>query len=80
MIDAFNELIAKNFDGTSSKFTQNEVVSAILNSLDVDRPTIFARHYLDVEPIYEAVGWDVSFEKNPYATGASEFTFRKRAS
>lgn len=62
VIEAFNEIIAKNYSGNSSKFKQDDVIEAILNKMPFDegcinqrtvnRQGIFDNHWLDVEDIY----------------------------
>lgn len=74
VIEAFNQLISKNWKGSSAIVTQEEVLTRILDtkaSLDDEarsefRREIFANHWLDVESIFEEAGWKVIFTKPPY--------------
>ena len=67
VIEAFNELIAENWDGSSARITQDEAVSRIMKKLKLKRrETIFDNGYLDVESTFEEAGWDVKFDKPGY--------------
>jgi hypothetical protein len=83
VLEVFNGLIAKNFDGSSARFTQDAAVAAILEATDGDpvpvtRARIFENHWLDVEPIYEKAGWKVEYDKPGYnETYAANWIFRK---
>lgn len=82
VIDSFNELIAKAFDGQSAVVYQNDVIEAILaNCCDVtSRQQVFDDHLLDVEPAYRAAGWDVAYDKPGWnETGRAYFTFTRRS-
>jgi hypothetical protein len=81
VIEVFNTLIADNWDGHRARVDQNDVVTAILESGAVSyAQEIFTRHLLDVEPVYAAAGWIVSYEKPAYnETGAAYFIFERGA-
>ena len=73
-IEAFNELI-KEKNTLPVKITQTEVVNKILNKLHFDherdsiattRAKIFETHQLDIEDLYRAQGWDVTFDQPAY--------------
>lgn len=83
VIQAFNELIAKHFDGRASTFGIKEVEAAVLRLWNGDNPKIreqmYAEHWLDVEDIFREQGWSVEFDKPGYnESGESTFTFRPR--
>jgi hypothetical protein len=80
VIEAFNELIAKRWNGSASTFSQNSVINLISTKLDLEnREIIFKEHLLDVEDIYRAKGWRVTYDKPGYnETYPATFTFRKR--
>lgn len=79
VFEAFNKLIAKNFDGTSSTVKQEDIVSEIIANSDITSKEIYANHYLDIEDIYRKHGWTVSFDKPGYnETYDSFFVFKKR--
>lgn len=78
VITAFNETIALHFDGRASNFTTIEIVSAIVKK-GISRKVIFDNHYLDVEPIFEAVGWKVVYDKPGYNESyEANFTFTRK--
>ena len=66
VFDSFNKLIATNWDGRQAVVRQDEVVGAIAERLDLSRSDVFKKHYLDVESLYEAVGWQVVYDKPGY--------------
>lgn len=84
VIAAFNQLIAQTWNGASSNFMQDDVVQLIVSkglqegTPLLTRRDIFAKHYLDVEPIYRAAGWEVTYDKPGYnETYSANFTFRR---
>lgn len=79
VIEIFNALISQNFDGRCARIDQNDVITAVLASGVVSfAQEIFARHLLDVEEVYSAAGWTVSYEKPGYnETGPTFFLFER---
>jgi len=85
VLEAFNQCIAAGYDGVSSKVYQGEVVARILmlavmaGDDGLTRDDIYKRKFLDVEPIFEAEGWKVYYDKPGYNEdyGAS-FTFTSK--
>lgn len=76
VIDAFNELIAKNLSGNYSSFTQDQVVKLIV-SKGIPSNEIYENHWLDVEDIYRKEGWSVEYDKPGYNESyAASFTFK----
>lgn len=75
VIEAFNEMIAANWNGTSSTVSQTEVYALIKKKLGKD----FPMNYLDVEDIYRKAGWKVNYDKPGYneSYGAT-FEFSKK--
>lgn len=81
VFDAFNELIAKNFNGRSATVKQKDVVTLIVEkSHDAfSRQQVFDNHWLDVEDVYREFGWKVEFDKPGYnETYDAFFKFTKR--
>lgn len=77
VIEAFNELIAENLNGLSSKFTQDAVVSRIMLKLDIPRAKIFNNKWLDIERTFEKAGWKVIYDKPGFCeTYDASFEFR----
>lgn len=67
VFEAFNELIAEDFDGRSAIVMQNAVVARIMNKLDIEsRQIIYNKKYLDVEEVYRQAGWKVEYDKPAY--------------
>ena len=59
VIEAFNELIQRDWDGNSATVKQDDVIA----KLNVDRGKIFAEGWLNVEPLFEEAGWTVLYDK-----------------
>jgi len=79
VFDAFNHMIAKNWNGRSSSFTQDAVIDKICETQTVDRQHLFINNYLDVEDSYRKLGWFVHYDKPAYnETGEAMFTFKKK--
>jgi hypothetical protein len=80
VLEAFNEAIAKHWDGRAATFTQREVADAIAAKLpDVTREQIYENRWLDVEDSYRASGWQVEYDKPGYCeTYEARFTFKRR--
>ena len=62
VIEVFNNLIEEKFNGEDAKVLQDDVILGILEKLNVDREEIFAKHWLDVETIFEEAGWQVKYD------------------
>ena len=82
VFDAFNELIAKYWNGSYAEFSQGEVVRLILKkfsrSKTVTESSIYSNHWLDVEPIYREAGWKVVYDRPAYNESyAPTFEFSK---
>lgn len=83
VIEAFNEMIVKKWDGEKSYFKQKEIVESIALKLiimneDIEE-NIFSKGYLDVEKIYAKLGWNVKYESPGWNESFDEsFTFTKK--
>jgi len=71
VIEAFNELVAKYWDGKEARFRQKEVIDLIIEKTGENRQAIFDNHWLDIEPLYKQAGWNVyydapGFNERPY--------------
>lgn len=82
VIEAFNSLIQKNWNGVEAKVLQAEVVNTISSDDPTDpRPSrqhIFDNHWLDVEDIYRKAGWKVTYVRASYfERHDAYFLFRK---
>ena len=80
VIDAVNKTIAKHYDGKTAKFSQDEVLREICAAMGVPRDTVFSHKWLDFEPLYEAEGWKVYYDKPAYNESYEPtFTFTRKA-
>lgn len=66
VIEGFNELIQKYWDGTRAKFRQVEAAELIANKMEVQTKLLFDNHYMDIEHIYEKAGWKVYYDRPGY--------------
>ena len=81
VIEAFNELISKNWTGSKAVVKQSEAVSLIVDKMNMSRDDVFNAHLLDVEPIFEKSGWTVKFDKPGYnETYEAFFVFTQKGS
>jgi hypothetical protein len=82
VIEAFNELIFKNWDGFEANIRQREVVALIIQKMHLtekDEQKVFDNHWLDVEEVFQKAGWRVEFDKPGYnETYQASFTFKKK--
>lgn len=68
VIEAVNELLAESLSASSDKpsctILQDKIVQRILTKLPgKSRHDIFDNNWLDFEPIFEAYGWKVIYDK-----------------
>jgi len=84
VIAGFNDMIARNWNGSSSKFKQDDVVRVILTRMNIRSRTphtdryLFDNKFLDVEDIYREQGWIVDYNKPEYnETYSATFEFSK---
>jgi hypothetical protein len=79
VIEAFNELIAKHWDGRESHFKQDEVVALIRRKMDMSSSQIFENNWLDVEDTYRKAGWTVEYDSPAYCEDyPATFKFTKK--
>lgn len=80
VFDAFNELIAKNWNGDSATIKQKDVAALIAAKLEVKLDVVYESHYLDVESLYRKAGWDVDYDKPGFnETYEATFEFSKKS-
>jgi len=76
---AFNEAIARAWDGHQATVKQADVVAVIVHAMHIPRDELFRRHLLDVEEAYRADGWDVEYDKPGYNESyPATYTFKIR--
>jgi hypothetical protein len=79
VFEAFNEMIARKWDGDSASFTLKEVATSIANRLKISTADVYARNLLDVEDVYRMAGWGVDFDRPGYnETYEANFAFKKK--
>lgn len=68
VIKAWNELIAKNFDGKESIVYFSDAVTQLVKACNnlKTREEIIDSGYLDIESVYRNFGWTVVFDKPGY--------------
>lgn len=79
VIEAFNELIQKSWDGYQAIVKQSVVADLAAKKLNVSRQTLFDNHWLDVEKMFKQAGWKVDYDKPGYNEDyEASFTFSKK--
>lgn len=80
VFDAFNELIAENWDGIDATVLLKEVSDLIVSKLKLtDDTIIYKKKYLDIEELYREAGWDVKYDQPAYnETFKATFIFSKK--
>lgn len=67
VLEAFNELITKNYHEGTATVLQKDVVKLIQDKMELkDTQRIFNEHWLDVEDVYRDAGWFVVYDKPCY--------------
>jgi len=89
VIEAFNTCIAKAYANGAAVVYQDDVVAAVLlrarnvrggraTDHDMDRDRVFRERWLDVEDLYRAQGWIVTYDKPTYSEShRASFTFKR---
>ena len=62
IISVFNELIVKYWNGKSSMFTQDELLTLVLIRMEISSKRIFDEHLFDVGDLYSKEGWKVKYD------------------
>jgi len=68
VVESFNELLAKHWNGKSATIKQEEVISLILQKRNLrprggSRRDIFDNKELDIEELFRAEGWQIEYDK-----------------
>jgi hypothetical protein len=80
VFEAFNLLIAVNINGGRATVLQGEVIARIMELMPegTKKGDIYAKGWLNVEPIYRKAGWIVRYDKPSYnETYEASFEFVK---
>lgn len=62
---SFNELITQKWNGNYAIFQQDDVI-ALMVEKGLKREEIFDKDWLNVEDVYESVGWRVEYDRPAY--------------
>ena len=68
VIEAVNDLLSMRFTAGPCVIRQDEVIAAAMRIAmretdAIARSAFFSNHWLDFEPIYQARGWKVTYDK-----------------
>lgn len=83
VMEAFNGMIASRCVNGRAKFTQDEVITAIIACCTtqlITRKMVFDNHWLDIEAAYREMGWKVEYTKPDYTESFDpyfEFTVKR---
>lgn len=66
VIEAFNKMIVKKWDGRQSTFTLGEVEKLAVAYTGLTPNELYDAHLMDVEPLYRLYGWKVTFDKSGF--------------
>jgi len=71
ILQAVNDLIAKNWNGHEASFKVEEIVDQYFKitgeyKSPASRKLLFDMHWLDIEPAYREIGWVVDFNSPDY--------------
>ena len=79
IIESFNDAIAKNYANGCATVYQDEVLALAVERTGYDSHTIFSNKWFDIEDIYRAEGWRVTYDKPGYNESyRAYFEFRKK--
>jgi len=79
VIEAFNDLIVKYWDGNQAKVLQKDAVAEIVRRSDLTSEELVDKHYLDVEGIFRKAGWNVKYDGPAYCENYDAFyVFKKK--
>lgn len=66
VLEVFNELIQRYWDGTQARIKQEEAVALISTRMKISTKVVFENKYLDIEYLYRRAGWVVEYDKSGY--------------
>lgn len=81
VIEVFNELIQKNWDGRESRIKQRDAIKAICAKMSCKSDEVIKNHWLDVENVYSNSGWLLVIHNPAWNESGFEpyFAFKKKA-
>ena len=68
VIETFNELIKSKFNHSTNtaRIFQKDVVGILKDKYNETSENIYEQKWLDIEPTFECVGWEVRYDKPAY--------------
>ena len=66
IIETINNMLIKNVRNGRCTLLQKDILREIKGMHNIDSTKIFENGWLDFEPIYRDVGWDVEYDKPVY--------------
>ena len=84
MIKAVNDMIVMNWLNDSATFKQKDLVTHYFKVIGVNKTQkrvqkLYDDNQLDIEPLFESVGWDVYYDRPAYnETYEPTFTFTRK--
>lgn len=79
IIAAWNILIGEHFRGGRSVVSQEDAITALRKATGAHRPTVFSRGWLEIEEVFSAAGWHVTYDKpGPGESYDPTFTFKPK--
>jgi hypothetical protein len=79
VLTAWNEIIAKKWDGKRAFIYQADILHLIISRVGCTREHVVDSGWLEIEPIFEAAGWKVEYDKPSLNPGyQASFTFTKK--
>lgn len=78
VLEVFNELIQKDWDGDQAVVYQHEAADLVGSKLGLTRQGVYDENLLDIEDIYRKAGWKVRYDKPSYTeSGSPSWCFSK---
>lgn len=63
VIAVWNELIAENWNGASSRVFRRQAIERLADRLKVEQHEVGSRGYLWIESVFEEAGWKVEYDR-----------------
>lgn len=63
VVQVFNDLIQKHWDGKEARIEQSEVLLAVCLAMGISKHQVFDKKLLDVEKVFRQAGWGVIYDK-----------------
>lgn len=83
IVEVFNDLIVRHFTANRASFSQDEAIQYIIaykkdtgdryHAGKLNRQDIFNYGWLNIETLYRAEGWNVTYSKASYNEDANSF-------